>query len=365
MRSANRSGSVRGVLAAMILGWGCGTATYVRSNEPAQDGGTPFGSGPLGGGSGSVDSPSGAAGGAIPAGGWAGEGGGRAATSTLTDAQDGGDGFDGPAAGGDGNGTAGNGWAVVTGMGVGGASASEAGGEGGPVAGREGGGGSAGRDAGVADAGGSGGIASREGGRSGTGGTRGTGGAAGAPTVGRGGSGPGTGGRSSVDGGIEAGGAAPPPPDRGRYSFEPPYPGSGQPWRETTGRPAFASVGPSMSFAFLGAYSLAGALNATAANLYELSVGGALLPPPGATITFHVLVPPGSTVTWIKAFADLGPPTNARVGEMIPVGSLSVGDWIPLQVALSPAAGTVRYIGVQFNVAAPWAGSVFIDSVDW
>jgi hypothetical protein len=88
-------------------------------------------------------------------------------------------------------------------------------------------------------------------------------------------------------------------------------------------------------------------------------------PPPGATITFHVLVPPGSTVTWIKAFADLGPPTNARVGEMIPVGSLSVGDWIPMLVALSPAAGTVRYIGVQFNVAAPWAGSVFIDSVDW
>jgi hypothetical protein len=155
-------------------------------------------------------------------------------------------------------------------------------------------------------------------------------------------------------------------PDNAKFSFEPPYSDpSYQFWRAAPGSPAFEGlVEPTTAEHFLGANALAGPLNATSPQVYDLAV---LAPrvPPGATVTFHVLVPAGSTVTWVQPYVEQGPPSNLLTGKMVPIGQLSIDAWNTLTVAVPANAAPLQALGVRFNVSAPWRGTVYVDSVDW
>jgi hypothetical protein len=159
------------------------------------------------------------------------------------------------------------------------------------------------------------------------------------------------------------------PPDNTKFSFEPPYSSSDpsapyQFWRAAPGSPPFESVLPTEAFHFLGAHALAGPLNATSAQVYDLGVSAPRVPP-GATVTFHVMVPTGSTITWVEPYVQQGPPTDLLTGRMVPIGQLSIDQWNTLTVAVPLDASPLQALGVRFNVSAPWRGAVYIDSVDW
>jgi hypothetical protein len=119
-----------------------------------------------------------------------------------------------------------------------------------------------------------------------------------------------------------------------------------------------------MAVHFSGAYALAGTLTADAPRVYDLSTPGPRIPA-GATVTFHVFVPEGALISWVEPYALQGSPSDVRTEQRYPVAMLSVGTWSTLILRIPTNADPIRVVGVEFNVTAPWAGTVYIDSVDW
>jgi len=376
MKVVSRFGGISGGMVLILVLVGCGSASYFRApgGEAGADGRADAGEtgvifiGMPSGGTGGVSTTGEGSGGT---GGSAGALGGATVVETMVGATagsstgEGGGGGSGP----DGS-TSPSGAAGAAAPASGGAS--QSGGQPGSSPGRNTGGspasggspGAAGKAPSSAD-GGSGGSS-----RGGTGGEPGSvggpaptggGGAGASPTTGP------SGGRSGTAGAGAAGSTV--SLDSTKFSFEPPYSSSDpsapyQLWRAVPGSPPFESVQPTDAFHFLGTHALAGQLNATSPQVYDV---GVLAPrvPPGATVTFHVLVPAGSTVSWVEPYVQQGPPSDLLTGTMVPIGQLSIDAWNTLTVGVPARASPLQVLGVRFNVSGPWRGAVYIDSVDW
>ena len=206
-------------------------------------------------------------------------------------------------------------------------------------------------NAGTPDAG-SGGAAS--GGRAATGGA-GTGGANTGGRVATGGSSTGgaaTGGAGT--GGAGSGGAT----DSARYNFE----SSTQSWGMPSGTPMFTSVTRDTSRRFAGTASLAGAITATGAAIYQLQVTPSPALPAGAVVTAHIYVPTGSTVDWLQLFLQETVSPYTWTGSAV---SFTAGTWNTLTVNVPTSGSPIGSLGVQVHLTGAWTGTVYIDSVNW
>ena len=84
----------------------------------------------------------------------------------------------------------------------------------------------------------------------------------------------------------------------------------------------------------------------------------------GATVTFHVLVPQGAAIDWIQPYVREGAPDYRWTGTVVDT-TKSTGAWYTVTVVVPKDAVPIEALGVQFHVSAAWAGSIFIDSVNW
>ena len=158
----------------------------------------------------------------------------------------------------------------------------------------------------------------------------------------------GTGGLTGTGGATGADGA--------RYNFET----STQGWvGMTTSSGIFTSVSTSTTQHFAGSRSLAGVIAAGSALTYDVGVVPPSIPV-GTTITFHVFLPQGALFNWIQPYVQY---STGFIGNY--VGAPVTGSWITVTVVVPTQAVTITQIGVQFNTAGAWNGTVYVDSVNF
>jgi len=178
----------------------------------------------------------------------------------------------------------------------------------------------------------------------------GTGGAAGAPT---GSGGAGTGGAAT--GGAGTGGAS---GDTARYNFET----NTQSWAMASGTSTFTSITRDTTRHYAGMASLAGAITATGASLYQLRVMPGTTVPAGKVVTAQVYIPTGAAIDTIQLYVQEGAPNYAWTGTAV---SYTAGTWTTLMVTVPTSGGAINALGIEFHVTGAWTGTVYIDSVNW
>lgn len=197
--------------------------------------------------------------------------------------------------------------------------------------------------------------------RRGTGGSAiGTGGAAtGGEAGGKGGTAVGTGGAAGTAG---AGGQSDTSAsDPARYHFE----SWTQGWSNEAGSTPFTSVQRTSTVHFAGKNALAATITEPKSNRYYLSVTPATAVPAGTTVTFHFQIPTDAALTSVQPYVKGGSPDFRWTGNMIPIADITPNVWKTVTVRLSNNADPAVEVGVQFNVASAWTGTVYVDSVDW
>lgn len=193
-------------------------------------------------------------------------------------------------------------------------------------------------------------------------------GSGGAPgSGGRGTGGAGSGGASSGGatiahtGGSTGSGGAAPSLDRANDNFE----ASTEGWGMAAGGAPFSSVGKSAAEHFAGLASLAGVVtDGAAGKTYILEVAPPVpAVPPGATVTFHVLVPSAAQLNFVQPYVlnDV----SKFVGAFTLAGSLKRDGWTTITLVVPATETNVTRLGVQFASSGAWTGTVYVDSIDW
>ncbi|MBZ4329437.1 hypothetical protein [Corallococcus sp. AS-1-12] len=165
-------------------------------------------------------------------------------------------------------------------------------------------------------------------------------------------------GGTSPDGGTGASDAGT-PADPSQYGFE----SGAQGW--SAGGAALSAVSSTTSKTFAGTRSLAVPFNG-ASGQGTVAVANAAVPS-GKTVTFQVWLPTGSKITGVQPYTLEGASANWRwTGNWIDVSSLKAGAWNAITVKLPSGSTTPLYqLGVEFQTAGAWTGTVYLDAVTW
>lgn len=95
-----------------------------------------------------------------------------------------------------------------------------------------------------------------------------------------------------------------------------------------------------------------------------VSVANPPLRPGPARVSFRIFVPAGARLSWIQPFVQRGPAENyAWIGAWTRIGAFAPNTWTTITVDVPPDARTFSSLGVQFETAGSFRGSVFIDDV--
>lgn len=114
---------------------------------------------------------------------------------------------------------------------------------------------------------------------------------------------------------------------------------------------------------YAGAQSLAVGMNGPAGAVFVSSTN--LVPPPGATVTYHFYLPPSSPITSVQPYVQQGAGGNyAWTGNYQPTSSLRAGAWNTLTVQV-PFNAQIWRVGIVFGTGWGGAATAYVDSVNW
>jgi hypothetical protein len=153
-------------------------------------------------------------------------------------------------------------------------------------------------------------------------------------------------------------------PDTANYNFE----SSNQAWSMGSGSPGtFTSVARSTTQQFAGQASLAASLSAPAAPTHFILEVNPAIPaiPAGSVVTFHVYVPRSAAITAVVAYALEGGPNYRFDNTFVAAASLARDAWTTVRVTVPADAAAILRIGVRFEMAGAWTGTLYLDSIDW
>jgi hypothetical protein len=153
-------------------------------------------------------------------------------------------------------------------------------------------------------------------------------------------------------------------PDTANYNFE----SSNQGWSMGSGSPGtFTSVARSTTQHFAGQASLAASLSAPAAPTHFILEVNPATPaiPAGSVVTFHLYVPRSAALTAVVAYALEGGPNYGFDNTIVAAASLARDAWTTVRVMVPANAVAISRIGVRFEMAGAWTGTLYLDSIDW
>jgi hypothetical protein len=126
------------------------------------------------------------------------------------------------------------------------------------------------------------------------------------------------------------------------------------------------SVASSTTRAYSGRSSLAVNLSGSAAGTWGVWSNTSPKPQAGQTVQFRVYVPTGSAISAVQAFVKEGASGNWRwTGNYKPVSQLTAGAWSSIPVTVPADAQPLDSLGVEFTTNAAWAGTAYVDAVEW
>jgi hypothetical protein len=180
--------------------------------------------------------------------------------------------------------------------------------------------------------------------------------------------GPGGPGPAEKDAGRPPAADGPPPAapvDRSEYHFEQDVQG----WQDL--RNHGTVVGTSTKRAFLGTSALEARIDVRTAGANQERIVGipSRLAPPlpaGETVTFRVWFPADHGLAAVQPYLlDRRNDKDRWTGSWRAPAQLMAGGWNTIQVAVPPDLGQILELGVQFQIARPWSGEVYVDAVSW
>lgn len=125
-----------------------------------------------------------------------------------------------------------------------------------------------------------------------------------------------------------------------------------------------AGVATSTAQHFGGRQSLAVNFNGTTAGTSSVDLGDVPVPA-GATVTFHVWVPAGNQVNAIEPYLqdhDWQNWTTTWYGQ----AGLATDAWNTLTVTVPAGIPTpLKRLGLRISTSAAWAGTLYVDSINW
>jgi hypothetical protein len=159
---------------------------------------------------------------------------------------------------------------------------------------------------------------------------------------------------------IPGGTTTPPPPssnDASDYNFE-----SGTQGWTRSGTP-IASLVRSTTQKYAGASSLAVTFNGSGTANARVANPAAKA---GQTVTFRVYLPTGARLASIQPYVMQGASGNWKwTGSWKSISSLQLGAWNTVTVKVPNDAALLSSLGVQFATSGAYAGTVYVDSVNF
>ncbi len=157
---------------------------------------------------------------------------------------------------------------------------------------------------------------------------------------------------------VDAG--SPPPANYGdlaQYNFEE----STQGWKSDNNA---TIVAISSDNSWSGRSSLI-AVMGNATGTQSLSVSNPVIPR-AAVVTFHIFLPSNLSLTSLQPFAQETAATSWKwIADWIPASAVKLGQWNTFTLTMPSVPGTLQTLGIELQLAAPFTGAVFIDTISW
>jgi hypothetical protein len=149
----------------------------------------------------------------------------------------------------------------------------------------------------------------------------------------------------------------PPATDTSDYNFE----GDAQGWTRS-GAP-ITSTSRSTAQKFAGASSLAVAINGSGSPMVSVANPA---PKAGQVVTFHIYLPADAKISAVQPFVLQNAAGNWKwTGNWQPISALRLGAWNTLTVTVPSNASLLASLGVSFTTSGTYAGTVYVDSVNF
>jgi len=146
-------------------------------------------------------------------------------------------------------------------------------------------------------------------------------------------------------------------PDRAYYNFETDTQG----W--SSAGENIITVSTSTAQKFAGTSALAIQINNAGFALVRVRNPSAHA---GQSITFHIYLPADAKIDWIQPSAQEGAAGNWRWhGKWQPIETLALGAWNTITLDIPADAQALDAIGLELYMSQPYAGTVYIDSIDF
>ena len=145
------------------------------------------------------------------------------------------------------------------------------------------------------------------------------------------------------------------------YDFE-----SGtQAWAPSNGEPGTVASSPDAHAS--GDRALSIAVSSTAPTSYSVAVSPPMPGiPPGARVTFNLLLPPGALVEWVEVYAQEDAGSGYRfTTKHLAASTVSFGFWTTVTLGIPADSSAIASIGFRFHTADAWTGSVYLDAISW